>query len=61
LPNYLEKPIIRDSEKPVAFKELFEKATKNIPNRKMFEGYQRVARKGWTGYGNQIESITKQN
>jgi len=55
LPNIIESEITKDSEKPIAFKELFEEATKNIPNRQMFEGYARRERKGWTGFGNQLQ------
>jgi len=58
LPNFIESPITKDSEKPIQFKELFEEATKNIPSRKMFEGYARRARKNWTGFGNQLKVIT---
>ena len=54
LPNFIEAPITKHSEKPVQFKELFEEATKNIPHRKMFEGYARRKREGWTGFGNQL-------
>lgn len=55
LPNFIETDMLRHSEKPKEFKELFEESTKYIPGRKMFEGYQRTPRKGWTGYGNQIK------
>ena len=54
LPNFIEAPLTKHSEKPIAFKELFEEATKNIPHRKMFEGYARRKREGWTGFGNQL-------
>jgi len=57
LPNFIEAPITKHSEKPTLFKELFEKATKNIPNRKCFEGYSRRYRKGWSAFGNQLDPI----
>lgn len=55
LPNFIETEMQPHSQKPVEFKELFEAATKNIPGRKMFEGYARTERKGWTGFGNQLK------
>jgi len=55
LPNFIEAPITKHSEKPDQFKELFEEATKNIPSRKFFEGYARKPRKDWTGFGNQLQ------
>jgi N6-adenosine-specific RNA methylase IME4 len=55
LPNFIEAPLTKDSEKPIQFKELFEESTKNIPNRKFFEGYARRLRMNWTGFGNQFQ------
>jgi len=54
LPNFIEAPTEPHSQKPLVFKKLFEEATKNIPGRKMFEGYARTHRKDWTGFGNQL-------
>lgn len=58
LANIIQSTITKNSEKPLSSKELIEEATKNIPNRKMFEGYARRPRKNWTGFGNQLEVIT---
>ncbi len=55
LPNFKELPITKHSEKPIEFKEMFEEATKNIPNRKMFEGYARRKRTGWFTHGAELE------
>ena len=53
-PNFLETPHDTHSKKPIEFKELIEKATQNIPNRKMFEGYSRQKRTGWFTHGAEV-------
>lgn len=56
-PNVIEAPVGKHSAKPYCMYELIDKATSEIPNRKMLEMFARVEYPGWTAIGNGIDGL----
>jgi N6-adenosine-specific RNA methylase IME4 len=54
LPNFLELPSLRHSEKPPEFRKLIENFTQYMPDRKMIEVFARHKVDGWKYHGNQL-------
>lgn len=53
-PNFIQAKVLRHSEKPKEFRELIERATKNL-NPKL-ELFSRKKVEGWHSWGNEIKS-----
>lgn len=52
--NILSLPVLKHSEKPDEFRQLIERATKNMPYK--LELFARKKVEGWISWGNEIES-----
>lgn len=57
LPNFIEAPVLKHSEKPEEFRQLIETATAlTIPEPKRIELFARKRVSGWDAWGDQVES-----
>jgi len=56
LPNFIETPVLRHSEKPEEFRQLIERATISMPDRRMIELFARKKVPNWDAWGNEIDS-----
>jgi N6-adenosine-specific RNA methylase IME4 len=54
--NFIQSKAEKHSQKPQAFRELIERATKDMPTRNMIELFARQKTEGWDVWGNEVES-----
>lgn len=55
-PNYIETKVLGHSEKPEEFRQLIEKATSKMEDRRMIELFARKKVPGWDAWGLDVES-----